>query len=231
MGRLKHLAPRVAFKLHCGLIMDCLGLQINFKTKQLEQDKPVYGGNARAVFVTNSFPQIATVRRKAMLPLAPDNSRKGEIVTIYREFTSGNKIKIIATREEERSGIKLEDASIVISGGRGIGDAEGFEKMYELARILNGAVGASKHPCDYGWISDSAQIGVTGKIISPDLYFAFGISGASQHMAGCSGSKNIIAINKNADANIFNYARFGMVGNWKEIYPAFVERVKELLNE
>jgi electron transfer flavoprotein alpha subunit len=126
-------------------------------------------------------------------------------------------------------GIRIEDAKIVISGGRGIGSTDGFQQLEELAKLLNGAVGASRPPCDNGWVPNLVQVGLTGKIIAPDLYIAVALSGASQHMAGCSGCKNIVAINKDAEANIFGEARFGVVGDWKKVLPAFTDKVKELL--
>ena len=129
---------------------------------------------------------------------------------------------------QEVEGIKLEDASIIVAGGRGIGGPEGFKQLEELAKLLKGAVGASRPPCDNGWVPDTIQIGLTGKIVSPDLYLAVALSGASQHVAGCSGSKNIVAINRDPEANIFKEARFGVVGDWKKIIPAFQAKVKEL---
>jgi len=123
----------------------------------------------------------------------------------------------------------LEDAKVVVSAGRGIGSADGFGQLEELAKILKGAVGASRPPCDNGWVPAGLQVGLTGKIVSPDLYIAVALSGSSQHMSGCSGSKNIIAINKDAEANIFKMAHYGVVGDWKKVLPAFVSKVKELL--
>jgi electron transfer flavoprotein alpha subunit len=126
-------------------------------------------------------------------------------------------------------GIRLEDAEVVVAGGRGIGGAEGFEQLEKLAKVLGGAVGASRPPCDNGWVPSGYQIGLTGKIIAPDLYFAVAISGASQHVTGCSGSKTIVAINKDPEANIFQEASFGVVGDWKKVLPAFTAKVEELL--
>ncbi len=119
----------------------------------------------------------------------------------------------------------------MIAGGRGIGSAEGFKELEELAKVLKGAVGASRPPCDNGWVLETLQIGLTGKIIAPELYIAIALSGSSQHMSGCSGSKNIVAINKDAEANIFREARFGVVGDWKKVLPAFTNKVTELLAE
>jgi electron transfer flavoprotein alpha subunit len=225
----RDLAPRLAFKLGVGLSMDCLELSIN-ATKALEQTRSVYGGNARATFTSDAVPAIATIRQKAMTPIAPDAGRKGEI-TPFKAAIDASKIKstIVKTIKEEVAGIKLEDATIIVSGGRGIGGPDGFKQLQELATALKGAVGATRPPCDNGWMPDTAQVGLTGKIVSPDLYIAIAISGASQHLAGCSGSKNIIAINKDGDANIFKDARFGVVGDWKQVLPAFTEKVKKLL--
>jgi electron transfer flavoprotein alpha subunit len=131
--------------------------------------------------------------------------------------------------KEEVAGIKLEDATVVVAGGRGIGSADGFKQLEELAKMLKGAVGATRPPCDSGWVPAAAQIGLTGKIVTPDLYVAVAISGASQHMSGCSGAKTIVAINKDPEANIFREARFGVVGDWKKVLPAFIGKVKELL--
>ncbi len=130
---------------------------------------------------------------------------------------------------EEVAGIKLEDAEVIVSGGRGMGGADGFKQLEELAKILKGAVGASRPPCDNGWVPDTVQVGLTGKIVAPDLYIAVALSGSSQHMSGCSGSKNIVAINKDPEANIMKVARFGIVADWKKAIPALTEKVKELL--
>jgi electron transfer flavoprotein alpha subunit len=165
-----------------------------------------------------------------MSPLAPDASRKGEVIPLKAELDPAKiRTKVLQTVKEELAGIKLEDAQTIICGGRGIGSPDGFKQLEELAKALKGAVGASRPPCDNGWVPDTMQIGLTGKIVAPELYIAVGISGSSQHLAGCSGSKNIIAVNKDSEANIFKEARFGVVGDWKQIWPAFAEKVKELL--
>jgi electron transfer flavoprotein alpha subunit len=226
----RDLGPKLAFKLDTGISMDCLELNINADSKLLEQTKPVYGGNARAVFVSESLPNIATIRQKAMSPLEPDEARKGEIVQVKVDLDPSQiKAKLIETVKEEVAGIKLEDAQVIVTGGRGIGGPDGFKQLEELAAILKAAVGASRPPCDNGWVPDSLQVGLTGKIVSPELYIAIAVSGASQHLAGCSGSKSIIAINKDPEANIFKDARLGVVGDWKQVLPAFTEKVKELL--
>jgi electron transfer flavoprotein alpha subunit len=226
----RDLAPRLAFRLGVPVSMDCLELSIDPATKFLQQTRPVFGGNARATFTSEVFPQMATVRQKAMTPLAPDTARKGEVIPFKAELDASKiRTKVLQTVKEEVTGVKLEDAQAIVTGGRGIGGPEGFKQLEELAKVLKGAVGASRPPCDNKWVPDTMQIGLTGKIVTPELYIAVGISGASQHLAGCSGAKTIIAINKDPEANIYKEARFGVVGDWKQILPAFTEKVKELL--
>jgi electron transfer flavoprotein alpha subunit len=228
MGR--DLAPRLAFRLKTGLSMDCLELGIDPQTKLLLQTRPVYGGNARAVFQTEGQPQMATIRPKAMSALERDDSRRGEVVTIEAGIDASIvRAKVVDRIKEEVAGIKLEDASVVVCGGRGIGGPEGFRNLEELAKYLKGAVGATRPPCDDGWVPSTWQIGLTGKIVTPELYIAVALSGSSQHMSGCSGAKNIVAINRDPEANIFKEARFGVVADWKQALPAFTEKVKELL--
>lgn len=226
----RDLAPRLAFRLGTAATTDCIQLAIDPGSKQLRQTKPIYGGNAMATFTSEHYPQIATVRAKVYSPLEPNTSRQGEVATI----DAGLEPVVLRTRVLERvcqprEEVRLEDAAVVIAGGRGIGSTEGFKQLAELASLLNGAVGATRPPCDNGWISDSAQIGLTGKIIVPELYLAIAVSGSSQHISGCSGAKNIVAINKDAEANIFKVANFGIIGDWKRVIPAFAARIKELM--
>jgi len=226
----RDLAPRLAFRLETTATLDCIELAIDSDSKRLLQTKPVYGGNARAIFTSETNPQIATIRIKTMTPLPADASRKGEIINVDAGLdASAIRTKVLDKVVEEIEGIKLEDAEIVVVGGRGIGSSEGFKQLEELAKLLKGALGATRPPCDNGWVPETIQIGLTGKIIAPEVYIAVAISGSSQHMSGCSGSKNIIAINKDPEANIFQEARFGVVGDWKKVVPAFTSKVKELL--
>ena len=139
--------------------------------------------------------------------------------------------RVVDVVTEESEGIKLEEARIVVSGGRGLGGPEPFQDLEQLAKALGGAVGASRAAVDSGWVPSSYQVGLTGKTITPEVYITVAISGASQHMAGCSGAKVIVAINKDAEANIFKEARYGVVGDWKEIVPAFTEAVRELVQD
>jgi len=226
----RDLAPRLAFRLSTVASLGCLELAIDPQSKLMLQTKPVYGGNAQAVFVCSAFPQIATVRAKAMTPLERDPSRKGEVVKIDAGLDpSALRTRVVEKVAEKVEGIRLEEAKVVVSGGRGIGGAEGFGQLEELARLLRGAVGATRPPCDNEWVPAGAQVGLTGKIVTPDLYIAVALSGSSQHMSGCSGSKTIVAINKDAEANIFREARFGVVGDWKKVIPALTSKLKELL--
>ena len=229
MGR--DLAPRLAFRLEVGLATDCLDLSIDPETKLLMQTRPVYGGNAQAVFSSELMPQVVTVRAKAMSPLERDESRKGEIIPTKVEIDMSKvRTTIRETVKEEVVGVKLEDAPVIVSGGRGIGGPQPFQTtLKELADLLHGAVGATRPPADNGWVPEAMHIGLTGKIVAPDIYIAIAISGASQHVAGCSGSKNIIAINKDPEANIFKEATFGVVGKYEEVLPAFTKKLKELL--
>jgi len=227
----RDLAPRLAFRLKTGLSTDCIDLSIDPETKLLQQTKPVYGGNAQAIFTCNIMPQIVTIRAKAMSPIERDDSRKGEVIPTKVEIdTSAIRTKIVEKVREEVAGIKLEDAPVIVSGGRGIGGPEPFKTtLKELADILRGAVGATRPPADHGWVPEAMHIGLTGKIVAPDLYIAIAISGASQHIAGCSGSKTMIAINKDPEANIFREAKLGVVGRYEEVVPAFTQKLKDLL--
>ena len=229
MGR--DLAPRLAFRLGTSVTTDCLDLSVDPGTKLLTQTRPVYGGNAQAVFTSEIMPQMVTIRTKAMSPLERDDSRKGEVLPTKIDIdTAKVRTKILETVKEEAAGIKLEDAPVIVCGGRGVGGPEPFQTTLKaLADLLHGAVGASRPPADNGWVPEALHIGLTGKIVAPDIYIAIAVSGASQHTAGCSGSKHIIAINKDPEANIFREAEFGVVGKYEEVVPAFTNKLKELL--
>lgn len=227
----RDLAPRLAFRFNTAVSMDCVDLDVD-DNKNLAQTKPVYGGNARAIFTTEALPQIATIRAKAMTALPPDAARTGEVVDVASGIDPAQiKTKFVKKIKEEVAGVKLEDAPAVIAGGRGIGGPDGFKQLEELAKLFKGAVGATRPAVDNNWVPATIQIGLTGKIVAPELYIAIGLSGSSQHMAGCSGSKTIVAINKDPESNIFREARFGIVGDWKQALPAFTAKVKELLKE
>ena len=226
----RELAPRLAFRLGVGLAQDCLEVSVDPSARRLLANRPVYGGNAVAVVSCNFTPQIAAVRPKVYEPLEADSSRQGQIVSFPVELESSlARTRVVQRVEEAATGIKLEDARVVVSGGRGLGGPEPFESLEELAKIMGGAVGASRAAVDSGWVPVNYQVGLTGKTITPDLYITVAISGASQHMAGCSGAKVIVAINKDSEANIFREARYGVVGDWEQVIPAFTEAVRELV--
>lgn len=224
------LAPRLNGRLGGGLAMDCLALSLD-AAKMLVSTRPVFGGNANAEVVSKSArPQMATVRVKTVPPPKRDDARKGEVVPAEGKVDpSALKVKVVERIKEEVEGVKLEDAEVVVSGGRGIGTAENFAMVRELANILGGAVGATRPACDEGWAPMTVQIGQTGKVVSPKLYIAVALSGAIQHIGGCLGSKYIVAINKDKEANIFNVAHFGIVADYKEVLPTLTAKLKELV--
>ena len=228
----RELAPRLAFRLGVGLAQDCLEVSVDSASKTLFANRPVYGGNAVAVVSCNYTPQVAAIRPKVYEPLEPDASRQGQVVSFPVELDLAQaRSRVVNVVAEESEGIKLEEARIVVSGGRGLGGPEPFQDLEQLAKALGGAVGASRAAVDSGWVPSSYQVGLTGKTITPEVYITVAISGASQHMAGCSGAKVIVAINKDAEANIFKEARYGVVGDWQEIVPAFTEAVRELVQD
>jgi electron transfer flavoprotein alpha subunit len=170
------------------------------------------------------------MRPRATAPAEPDASRKGEIESLTVEVVDSSiKGKLVETVKEEVEGIKLEDAKVIVAGGGGIGGPEGFGMLQDLAKVLGGTVGVTRVPCDEGWMPMTLEIGQTGRIVGPDLYIAVGISGAVQHMAGCSGSKHIVAINKDPDAHIFKESDFGVVGDYRQAIPTLIEKCKALL--
>jgi electron transfer flavoprotein alpha subunit len=185
-------------------------------------ERPIYGGKAMVRQKLTSTPAILTIRRKYFEPAALE----GTTVSTPLSFTV-DKVMLVSEKNEQAEGIPLEDAAVIVSGGRGVGDKDSFALLQIMADQLNGAVGASRGAVDEGWASPTRQIGQTGKIVAPDVYFAVGISGASQHLAGIANSKCVVAINKDAEANIFNRARFGLVCDYKKILPLLTEAVKE----
>jgi len=224
------LAPRLAGRLAGGLAMDCLSLSIDPVSKLLVSTRPVFGGNAIAtVSSKSSRPQMATIRPKTVPAAERNETRQGQVIVVENKVDpSMLKIKVVERIKEEVQGVKLEDAEVVVSGGRGIGSKQNFEMVYELARVLGGAVGATRPACDEGWTPVTLQVGQSGKVVSPKIYIAVALSGAMSHITGCLGSKCIVAINKDKDANIFNVANFGIVGDYKEVVPALTAKIKEL---
>ena len=225
----RDLGPRLACRLGVGLLQDCLQVERDAASGRLTATRPIYGGNVLARVQCTATPQMAALRPKAYAPLVPDPTRQGDVVAVpVRLDASMARVTVVQQIRQETAGVKLEEARIVVSGGRGLGGPEPFRELQELAGMLGAAMGASRAAVDAGWVPGHWQVGLTGKTITPDLYITVGISGASQHMAGCSGAKVIVAINKDADANIFREARYGVVGDWQTVVPAFMEAIRSL---
>lgn len=221
----RDLGPALAFRQKTGIAMDCTELKI--EGGRLRATRGCYGGNARAEHTWKAPLQIVTVKPKSFDAPEADASRSGPVAAAGAAGES--KVKVLGVAKAESAGIRLEDAQVVVSGGRGLGDESGFRSLEALAAVLpQAAVGASRAACDLGWYPPAAQVGLTGKVVSPNLYIAVAISGASQHMAGMAGSKNIVAINKDPDANMVKAAKFAIVDDYKKVVPALIEEIKKL---
>ncbi|MFX0081979.1 MAG: FAD-binding protein [Candidatus Hodarchaeota archaeon] len=224
----RDFAPRVAKRLNAGLTADCTGLEIDQTTRNLLQTRPTFGGTLMAVIRTpNSRPQMATVRPGIFKP--PEKKRKKtEVKKIEYNFKEKDLVtKIIKIIDRERSSVNLEDAEIIVAGGRGVGSRENFKIIEELAEVLGAELGGSRVTVELNWLDQDRQIGQTGKTVSPKLYIACGISGAIQHLVGMQNSEIIVAINKDRKAPIFNIAHYGIVGDLHEIVPVLIEEIKK----
>lgn len=221
----KDLAPKIAAKLNSGLISDVTSIEE--AGGNLVFTRPIYSGKAFEKKIVTDGLIFATIRPNNISPLEKDESRTGEVSALSVEIKDLRTIiKEVVRKASE--GVDLSEAKVVIAGGRGVKSEEGFEPLKELAKVLNGAVGASRGACDADYCDYSLQIGQTGKVVTPDLYIACGISGAIQHLAGMSNSKVIVAINKDPEANIFNVADYGIIGDLFEVVPLLIEEFKKL---
>jgi len=232
MGR--SLIPRAAVMLQTGLTADCTGLEIDPDSGHLLQTRPAFGGNIMATIRCENYrPQMATVRHKVMDEAIPDTSRtEGEIIRVtVDENDTASRTRILEVIKEVEETINITEADIIVAGGRGLKGPENFEMLRELAKVLDGAVGASRAAVDAGWIGYSHQVGQTGKTVKPKIYISVGISGAIQHLVGMNSSDRIIAINKNPDAPIFQAADYGLVGDLFEIVPELTRQFKTLLKK
>ncbi|GLB58430.1 electron transfer flavoprotein subunit alpha/FixB family protein [Cytobacillus sp. NCCP-133] len=221
----KDLAPKIAAKMESGLISDVTSLEE--AGGNLVFTRPIYSGKAFEKKIVTDGILFATIRPNNIAPLEKDESRSGDVTSVSAEIKELRTIiKEVVRKASE--GVDLSEAKVIIAGGRGVKSEEGFEPLKELAAVLNGAVGASRGACDADYCDYSLQIGQTGKVVTPDLYIACGISGAIQHLAGMSNSKVIVAINKDPEANIFKVADYGIVGDLFEVVPMLTEEFKKL---
>ncbi|MFX0097846.1 MAG: electron transfer flavoprotein subunit alpha/FixB family protein [Candidatus Hodarchaeota archaeon] len=225
----KELAPRVAQKLETGCITDCIDLRL--EDSKLVVERLMYGGNAVATGTFKKEPQVAIVPPRRFERLKKDDSRKGEIVEIDVKIENP-KAKIVETKEREISGVKIEDANIVVSAGRGFKKKEDLELVRELAKLLEGEVGSSRPlAADLKWLSEDHWVGLSGHKVKPDLYIAIGISGQIQHLAGMRDSKIIVAINSDEEAPILSVADYGLVANLYQAVPKLIEAIKKELGK
>jgi len=224
----RDLGPRISARVETGLTADCTSLEVG-EDRDLLMTRPAFGGNVMATIVCqNHRPQMSTVRPGVMMAAVKDDSRQGEIENMTIKFDKSKfRVKLVETVKAEKNLIDITEANILISGGRGVGNQEGFDKLVNLASVLDAEVSASRAMVDSGLIDHDRQVGQTGKTVRPDLYFAMGISGAIQHLAGMEESELIIAINKDKDAPIFQTADLGIVGDIKTIVPMLTERLKK----
>jgi len=220
--------PRVAAILKTGLTADCTGLDIDTGKRLLLQTRPTFGGNIMATIICPAArPQMATVRPRVFRKNPPDRARKGQVIKV--DFNPGSitpRTKLLSSVDDFSEAVKLEEADIIVSGGRGLGKPENFKLLEELAAALGAALGSSRPPVDEGWLPYVHQVGQTGKTVCPRLYFAIGISGAIQHLAGMQTSDVIVAINDDPNAPIFEVATYGIVGDLFKVVPLLIEKLR-----
>jgi electron transfer flavoprotein alpha subunit len=221
--------PRVAAILNTGLTADCTGLDIDTEKRLLRQTRPTFGGNIMATIICPAHrPQMATVRPRVFKKGAPYAKRQGEIIKVeFKKEGAAARTELLDFIDEVTEAVKIEDADIIVSGGRGLGKLENFKLLTELAEALGAALGASRAAVDEGWIPYSHQVGQTGKTVCPKLYIACGISGAIQHLAGMQTSDIIVAINDDPNAPIFQVATYGIVGDLFQVVPELIKKLKE----
>ena len=224
----RDLAPRVAARLNTGCTADCTELDIDNKKGLMVATKPYFGRNLMAdITCPVHRPQMVTVRPGVMEMKTQDRERQGELIYVDVKIKEEDtRVKVLETVSSVPDGVPLEEADKVVAGGMGVGDAQGFETLRELAGLLGAQLGATSLPVDEGWISEDYKIGQTGKIIKPKLYIGCGVSGAIQHSAGMINSECIVAINTDSKADIFNFADYGIVGDVNKIVPALIKQLK-----
>jgi electron transfer flavoprotein alpha subunit len=225
----RELGPALAVKLETGCVADCTDLA--FEDGQLMATRPIYAGKLMSkCTIPDRRPRIFTMRVRAFPKPEPEVGREGEVVELEPAMTEDEIATKVAGFRETEGGVSLGDASIIVSGGRGVAGPEGYEPLRELAEVLNAALGASRAAVDAGWVPYEHQVGQTGKTVSPDLYIACGISGAIQHLAGMRTSKVIVAINKDREAPIFKMANYGIARDLFDVVPVLKEALEEKLD-
>ena len=225
----RDLAPRVSARIHTGLTADCTKLEFDPETKLLNMTRPAFGGNIMAtILCADHRPQMATVRPGVMQALESCD-KVGTVEKFAVEFTPADmNVEICEVVKTDKKSVDITEAKILVAGGRGLGSAEGFAQLKDLANVLGGEVAASRAAVDSGWIEKDLQVGQTGKTVRPDLYVACGISGAIQHAAGMEESEFIVAINKEESAPIFGICDLGIVGDLNKIVPKLTEALKKV---
>ncbi|MBY8989970.1 MAG: electron transfer flavoprotein subunit alpha [Candidatus Lokiarchaeota archaeon] len=225
----RDFAPRIAKRLNAGLTADCTGLEIDQNTRNLLQTRPTFGGSLMAIIKTpNSRPQMATVR-PGIFKVVERHNKKAHVRKIEYKLKERDLVtKIVRVIEKERSSVNLEDAEIIVAGGRGVGSRDKFKIIEELAEVLDAELGGSRVTVELNWLEQDRQIGQTGKTVSPKLYIACGISGAIQHLVGMQNSEIIVAINKDRNAPIFKVAHYSIIGDLHEIVPTLIEEIRKI---
>jgi electron transfer flavoprotein alpha subunit len=226
----RDLGPRIAARLATGLTADCTSLDIDPENRNLLMTRPAFGGNLMATIVCGDHrPQMSTVRPGVFEKSVRNPERKGKIIKVAAKITEEDiRVKVLEVVKACKDCLDIGEAKVIVSGGRGIGNKEGFKLLEELAAVLDGTVAGSRAAIDNGWLDKARQVGQTGKTVRPHLYIACGISGAIQHLAGMQDSDYIIAVNKDADASIMKVADLAIVGDYKKVIPELIEQLKSV---
>ncbi|MBI4540843.1 MAG: electron transfer flavoprotein subunit alpha/FixB family protein [Gemmatimonadetes bacterium] len=222
----KDLVGRLARRLDAAAVTEVVGFRV--EEGSVLWERPVYGGKAVGVFRADGRRVVIGLRPKSRGPALADPARAGEVVGV--ECALPERVPVRVIKEAVSEGARLEDARIIVSGGRGLGGSEPFRGLEELAELLGGVVGASRAACDAGWVPSTYQVGQTGAMVAPDLYIAVGISGASQHLAGIAGAKTVVAINRDPEAPIFRRADLGIAADYRDVLPALQEELRKIVS-